>query len=768
MANKNVRVRYRPIRIGWCIRNHNLDDFRRALRLTHALWGGKYNPVIPVGAASADDLVGGFRVDLLFGLDQSSETESFVASFPYLQSPLFNTNLFENYPGRVEPNYLDVSHSLNRIAHEIGKRGDSSDGELSSVPEANPYGLVDWTSDDPLGDLFLATFGAYAAPQEIGRNYERFIRENIKPACYVADPAEPIPAYLLDQTMPSDISALDLRWDRVPSNASMGFYAGKADDFDDLVNYWNLRAADLNVLFLDPNHSRRLERLRDDHLEFIQQRQGSTEYRKKRIHVWSRSQEVVQQLAFDPVLVPHYFAIDGTVSIRGDLHPPLHYFKQKTVLASFSERYGEADLAFQLPDKPFESDEEFSPQHFIVSVRPQSEEPDDDKTLWTPYLPELNHWYGLQQLSISRAMRVEIDGVGIISQISDESLKLSPMKKQAVASRLFEFVGIDAQHSVPGIIASRLIAQLGGLQGCRVLKIAGVRKLIKGYGPLEEFSRTLATEIIGNRHPVTGKPDFSDYEGLFIEQRDPKRAKLTPEDAFLYLLDKRVFRVGLTLTCSVCALQFWASVDDVSAEMACDLCGNRFSITRQLKDRSWMYRRSGLFGSNNNQEGSIPVALTLQQLAANLDSSYSPSLFLTNMSLKPITAIIDPCETDIVVATQGHDGIQVAVGECKDAGGVITAEDARKMGAVADAFPADKFDPYVIFSKTAPFTPEDIANCRLAQPKNQRFRVIMLSDRELEPHRVYERSFDGSAAKSVARSLSSMASVTHDVFFAPE
>ena len=33
MAISTVRVRYRPVRIGWCIRNNNWNDLRRALRL---------------------------------------------------------------------------------------------------------------------------------------------------------------------------------------------------------------------------------------------------------------------------------------------------------------------------------------------------------------------------------------------------------------------------------------------------------------------------------------------------------------------------------------------------------------------------------------------------------------------------------------------------------------------------------------------------------------------------------------------------------------
>jgi hypothetical protein len=48
MDTLNLRVRYRPVRFGWCVRNGNLEDYKKALEYTHTLWGGCYNPIIPI------------------------------------------------------------------------------------------------------------------------------------------------------------------------------------------------------------------------------------------------------------------------------------------------------------------------------------------------------------------------------------------------------------------------------------------------------------------------------------------------------------------------------------------------------------------------------------------------------------------------------------------------------------------------------------------------------------------------------------------------
>ena len=141
---------------------------------------------------------------------------------------------------------------------------------------------------------------------------------------------------------------------------------------------------------------------------------------------------------------------------------------------------------------------------------------------------------------------------------------------------------------------------MGGLQGCRVFKIEGVRKLIEKYGPLESFTRSGAVQVIGQNDPATGRPNFEKYERLFIEQRE--KPKLKAEDAFEYLVKNGVFQVGLKLKCSNCELDFWIFLDDVATEIRCGLCGRIFNITGQLRDRDWAYRRSGLFGREDHQE----------------------------------------------------------------------------------------------------------------------------------------------------------------------
>src|SRR5277367_4270199 len=264
--------------------------------------------------------------------------------------------------------------------------------------------------------------------------------------------------------------------------------------------------------------------------------------------------------------------------------------------------------------------------------------------------------------------------------------------------------------------------------------------------------------------PVSGKPNFEDYENLFIETRE--EGKLKPQHAFNFLLKHNVFRVGCCFVCPNCELKFWSHLDDIKTEIVCEYCGRLFNVATQLHDRDWAYRRSGLFGREDHQQGAIPVALTLQQIDTVL---HSDSLYSTSMNLAPKGSLIEDCETDFVILSGwNYRGapIDFAIGECKGRG-EITGEDVRKLTKVADVLQSDRIHSYIIFAKTAAFSPEEVTRCKAAQPHGRQ-RVILLSDRELEPYFVYERAEREFDIRRTAVSPEGMAEITHWLYFNPK
>jgi hypothetical protein len=209
-------------------------------------------------------------------------------------------------------------------------------------------------------------------------------------------------------------------------------------------------------------------------------------------------------------------------------------------------------------------------------------------------------------------------------------------------------------------------------------------------------------------------------------------------------VEKGVFRIGAELACPSCRLPSWTALDALKQRVVCELCGHEHDATRQLVEGEWHYRRSGVMGAERNAQGAVPVALTLQQLETSLHGLahdiYSPSL-----NLQPRAGVDLPrCEVDFVWIVSRTFGGKAAIilGECKDQGPVKLDEFERgvdNLRRVANALPHQRFETFVVLSKLAPFTPEEIQRARVLNNKYQR-RAILLTARELEPYMIYART----------------------------
>ncbi len=89
MYTLSVTVRYRPIRIGWCVRKEDFEAFRNALKLTFTMWGGHFNPIIPIDDFKlASQLVQLFRVDVLLPASTGKDIQKFIERFPHALPPV--------------------------------------------------------------------------------------------------------------------------------------------------------------------------------------------------------------------------------------------------------------------------------------------------------------------------------------------------------------------------------------------------------------------------------------------------------------------------------------------------------------------------------------------------------------------------------------------------------------------------------------------------------------------------------------------------------
>lgn len=730
-----------------------------AFRLSHCLWGGRFNPIIVVdNEPFARHLIELFHVDALFPVGADEKCRSFTKSFKHLPFPTYHEDLFEEFGDKRESVFLDIYHPVRLFYEEFVKD--------KSVPTKSTM-LYHWSESDPCAGVFEAMLGNYPVPDKSGPDFRQFVSK------YTASKEQEIKldgafdASVVHALTPSVLTSIDLKPECGAERNGSGLFVGEADSFSHLVEFWNLRAGDVDLLFFDPRFRARFGPMIKAIEQAIRSAPPHPQWGVEHLQLWLKTKLGEEELSrFNaPLGIREVTETtwDDRIWKGLKVNPPTMYFSEKETVAQISEAERGPIATLQLMGKPGFSDHPHGGQHFVATVKPTLHFSPDHRFVFTvPNVPELNEYFGRKHHLHWNEARAEKDGLGVITDLGTDHITLWGMERVALAEKLFQQFGIAAELRKPGLVCEQLIRQMGGLQGCRVFKIAGVRKLIEQFGPTQEFTRSDAMRLIANVDSQ-GHANFGPYEHLYLEPRE--RGSLKPENAFTYLLKQGVFRVGLKAKCTSCQIEFWRGLDDVKTLVVCEYCGREFNVAPQLKGEKWVYRPSGLFGRDDHQEGGVPVALTLQQLDTVL---HSQAIFwLPAMNLQSITAPIEPCETDFVVLNQNHHGrVELVIGECK-MNQEITEDDARHLAKVADAFPANRFDVFIVFAKAGKsFTPEEIQRCRSANSKT-RDRVIMLSARELEPYFPYERAEKEFHIHQRGGHLEGMVSATRDIYFDP-
>ena len=101
-------LRYRPLRIGWCIRTGDFVSLRQSLRRTFTMCGGAQNPLIVVdNFDSGAALIQASHVDMLLSVSDDPIIAEFMGHFDHLPDWRISQEFFSGGP---TPNcdFLDI------------------------------------------------------------------------------------------------------------------------------------------------------------------------------------------------------------------------------------------------------------------------------------------------------------------------------------------------------------------------------------------------------------------------------------------------------------------------------------------------------------------------------------------------------------------------------------------------------------------------------------------------------------------------------------
>ena len=169
MDTLRADICYRPLRIGWVIQSGDVGAFRQAVRLSHTLWGGRFNPILIADREDeARRLIDLFRVDLLLPVGTADVVKAFSQKFPYLINPFFHNSIFiveQNYQKRAQ--LLDIHNALVYLRDKPEWKDINNKG----------FQIYSWQADDPLADMFLIQLGDYPSADEIVIDYRKMLTQ---------------------------------------------------------------------------------------------------------------------------------------------------------------------------------------------------------------------------------------------------------------------------------------------------------------------------------------------------------------------------------------------------------------------------------------------------------------------------------------------------------------------------------------------------------------------------------------------------------------
>ena len=88
MKLTHISIKYRPLKIGFLVDVDDIESVLSSAGVNTLLWGGIYNPIIPVlpdDDTQAKELINIFGVDILKAVRPSEQIKSVVNQYPYLR-----------------------------------------------------------------------------------------------------------------------------------------------------------------------------------------------------------------------------------------------------------------------------------------------------------------------------------------------------------------------------------------------------------------------------------------------------------------------------------------------------------------------------------------------------------------------------------------------------------------------------------------------------------------------------------------------------------
>ena len=652
MITLSASLTLRPTRIGFLVKPSDMESLRRIFQVCTCLWGGVYNPIIPVsttlpdtwkerhplpdpdpveiakgyidffepdvfveaqeGLAKEIDLTVG---DLDFGRPRLLPLDAFFTKGgPYDPDIPLGTNIFHLYKDLYEREFKFVPRRERRVALMAAENESAAFVEcfFGGFPTAGPLASLAQAYQDAFDPAALAA---------TAENWIRVVREGFlspllltreglktensgwdEPTIFIADPASP--SDLIDlwnlRLFHGKVLPVNISWLKETSDFLSGFLK---------ANYRPLPGNPHGVMIhttIQIGRSISEERVRTAMQEANIVPSDPFQWAYK---LWY--DDIWRQVRDDFVSRPRRRLVSA---------------ESTNLEMTVAEEDSEVRCRFAGLSPEFADTYGSGTARWVNVLKFQNYGKNDTLALT---LPSSFTGDGSRRMRLGETTLISREGFVLPQKYKNHGEYFLVFEGRDAVIEWLKHQGVEAQVAEPGRIADQILASLGGFWGIRLIADRDTLKL------LDEMSKSTTKYTDGKIEEFPDRSvEVKRWKDLVSRRANAAFAGSVSLDGFI---KANILRLGLVLECPNCRKKNWYSTDTLSDKVRCERCLKDYPFPQgslHFERTPWHYRVVGPFSVPNYAEGAYSTVLALNALAWDLDSDHANVTFATNLHYK--------------------------------------------------------------------------------------------------------------------------------------
>ncbi len=711
-----------------------MDATLRAVSLNSSIWGGIYNPIVPlIPKNECTGLLTAFDPDVLVDLTGGRQDRELQEKYEHR---ILQPDDLVSAQSRTGKKNLTLGINILPLLQHIYDEENIFLSPTSRVAIVSPDEAGVWSP------FVSFVYGSFAHLPQADVDFPKAFLKALRAQTLVFDPTADLKKYE-EIIPPIQVTGYDLQL--LGGSASLSshiIYCGDHLNWLDLVEFWNIRATGRTVAFVPVHNYQSCEHATRrvataGHYPINPQIENDADLQKAPSISEQQFTEVCDWITGlgAGALSRRTWRPRFGISVEwyvGDIHVA-------DTEAETGEEMSILEDSRMTPVKliaPAMLGDQFvhrGDSQWSVEIQMRGGWQNDDFIFSFPREPEVEKVVSRSFLGSSRECRLGRNGVVISLDHPKSHLYLSPVRTKDVFGALFKQVGLETEPSLPGKYMEQIIRKMGSLQfDCRLFKLRGVRDVINRLSNGSVLTKgnmyDIVMSTVPDKYGQNWRPEL--YEHMVV--RTGQKGKLEFGPIFDELLAKRVVRPGLTLTCQNCFASDWYHVSEFTEEYVCRFCFSSQRVNFGSK-HEWQFRADGLFQIENSALGSIAgiAALwRLEEVQGMSDGRYLPSVNLRE-SDGAREYEIDYAYLIVNTFTTAYN---LVLGQAKNFID-FTEEETKKMAELAQKFANE---PYLVFS-TLKDAFSDSEKALLKALVDGGCKVVALTRLEIDPYYLYDR-----------------------------